>query len=89
MQNRDREHEMTERDHALAEMIAQHTMDRFLTAAKDEEVAGRVIDTWAGHLQRVVGRAVLRLLMYIALIALGLASIKFGLADKFMEVFRK
>jgi len=89
VQNKDREVEMSERDEALAELIAQHTMSRFLSAAQDQEVAGRVIDTWAGHLQRVVGRAVLRLAMYVCFLAVGIASLKFGLVDKFLEVFRK
>lgn len=79
--------QMSERERQFAELVAQHMMSRVLSAAQDQEVAGRVIDTWAGHLQRVVGRAVLRLLFYVFVAAVGVLSLKFGLWDKLGELF--
>lgn len=64
--------------------MARHTVARILDAAQDQEVAGRIIETWSGHVQRVVGKAVLRLALYIFLMAVAIASWKFGLLDSFL-----
>lgn len=85
MQGDDEGYTMTPKDRAIAEAVAQHTVARMLDAAQSPEVAGRVIDTWAGHVQQVVGRAVLRLALYLFLLALAIASYKFGLLDSLLH----
>lgn len=89
MSARDRDYEMSERDKAMADLIATSTADKIIDALTDKERAGHVIDTWSGHLQQIVGRAVLRLALYLLLMALAIASFKFGLVDRVTEVFRK
>jgi len=84
-----KEDAMSDRERQIAEYVAQHTVARILDAVTNEEVAGKVIDTWAGHAQKVVGRAVLRLALYVCLLVVALASYKMGLMDKLAEVFRR
>jgi len=81
--------QMSDRDKAFAEYIAHHTVTGIVNAATNKDVAERVIDTWAAHVQRVVGRAVLRLLMYVCIGVVALASYKMGLLDRLAEVIKK
>lgn len=85
-------HQLSDQDRAMADYIAeqsaQATMARLISAATNPDVAERVIDTWGGHVQRLVGRAVLRFLMYILLLALLFASFKLGVPDKIVEWLR-
>ena len=78
---------MTQRDKEMAESIAQHTTARLLDALQNPDVADRIVDNWAGRVQQIVGRAVLRLVFYIAGIALLIGSIKLGLIDRVVEAF--
>lgn len=84
---RDEEPKMTQRDRDLAELFAQHTVSRLLEAAQNDEVIDRVADKWAGSLQRTVGRTVIRMVFYIAGVALLIGSIKAGLIDRLLEFF--
>lgn len=78
---------MTQRDRELAEAFAQHTTARLLEALQNPDVADRIVDNWAGRVQQIVGRAVLRLVFYIAGIALLVGSIKLGLIDRIVDAF--
>ena len=74
--------EMTERDRALAEHIGQVVIAKLLDVASDKTVATRVVDTWTGEVQRIVGRAVLRAVMWLAGVGMFLAAVKLGLWEK-------
>jgi hypothetical protein len=78
---------MSERDRQMAELIAQHTTARMLTALQDEETAGRVFDKWAGKAQQVVGRIVIRTVFYIVGVAVLIGSIKAGAIDWLVATF--
>lgn len=77
----DEVHSMSDRDRAFASEVGKHVIASLLDAAQNKEIAGRVIDNWAGEVQRIVGRAVLRLVVLIVGAALLLASFKLGLTD--------
>jgi hypothetical protein len=72
---------MSERDRILAEYFAQHTVGKLLDALQNEEVIGHVTDKWAGQLQKTVGRTVIRMVLYVAGVALLISSLKAGLVD--------
>lgn len=78
---------MSQRDREMAEFIAQHTLARILEAMQNEEVIDRVTDKWAGQLQRTVGRTVIRMVFYIAGVALLIGSIKAGMIERLVEFF--
>lgn len=82
---------MSERDRAMAEtiaeMAAQHTTARLLSALQDDETAERLLDKWAGKAQQVVGRVVIRTVFYIVGVALLIGSIKAGLIDWLVSSF--
>lgn len=73
---------MSEREKAQAEYIGQVVMSRLLDAAADKDLAGRVIDTWSGELQRIVGRAVIRTVLWVCGVVLFIAALKLGLVDR-------
>lgn len=78
---------MSQHDRDLAELCAQHTVSRLLEAIQNEEVIDRVTEKWAGQLQRTVGRTVIRMVFYIAGVALLIGSIKAGMIDRILEIF--
>lgn len=82
-----RGHAMSERDRAIAELIAQHTTARMLDALQDEDTAERIFDKWSGKAQQVVGRVVIRTVFYIVGVALLIGSIKAGLIDWLVSSF--
>lgn len=82
MQDEDKEGPiMSEKDRAIAEMIAQHTTARMLSALQDEDTADRIFNAWAGRAQQVVGRVVIRTVFYIVGVAVLIGSIKAGVID--------
>lgn len=78
---------MSQRDRDLAELFAQHTVARLLESIQNDEVIDRVTDKWAGQLQKTVGRTVIRMVFYIAGVALLIGSIKAGMIERILEVF--
>lgn len=82
-----RGHRMSEKDRAIAEMIAQHTTARLLDALQDEDTAERIVNKWAGRAQQIVGRVVIRTVFYIVGVALLIASIKAGAVDRLIDIF--
>lgn len=78
---------MSEKDRAIAELIAQHTTARMISALQDEETAERIFNKWAGRAQQVVGRVVIRTVFYIIGVAVLIASIKAGAIDRLIDVF--
>lgn len=79
---------MSERDRQFAEAIAQAVMARILDAVKSEDVAQHVIGNWGGQLDRIIGRALRRLGFYVLVGLIALGTAKFGLWDKFGELFK-
>lgn len=79
---------MTQRDREMAEHIAQHTTARMIDALQNPDIAERVVGTWAGRVQQVVGRAVLRFVFYIVGIALLIGAIKAGVVDSILDTFQ-
>ncbi len=78
---------MTQRDRDMAELFAQHTTARIIDALQSEDVADKVVETWAGRVQKLVGRAVLRFVFYICGIALLIGAIKAGVIDSILSTF--
>ena len=74
--------DMSDRERALAEHVAQAVMARILQAVQSDEVAERVISTWGGNIDRVIGRALRRLGLYLVIALIGIGSMKLGLLDK-------
>ena len=71
-----------DRDRALAEQVAQQVMNRILDAIQSDEVAERVISTWGGNMDRIIGRALRRLGFYVLIGLIAIGSLKLGLLDK-------
>jgi len=71
-----------DRDRALAEQVAQQVMNRILDAIQNDEVAERVISTWGGNMDRIIGRALRRLGFYVLIGLIAIGSLKLGLLDK-------
>jgi hypothetical protein len=71
-----------QRDRQFAELVAQAVMARFLHAVQSDEVASKVMETWGGNLDRVIGRALRRLGFYLLIGLVALGSAKLGLLDK-------
>lgn len=76
---------MSERDQAMAREIGRVVVERLVEQAQDPETVGMVLDTWGGHVQKMVGRAVLRVVWWVLLTLLVIGSIKFGLLDKLQQ----
>ncbi len=74
--------QMSEKDMAMAREIGRVVADHLIEQAQDPEKVGLVLDTWSGHVQKMVGRAVLRVLWMLLLTALLIGSVKLGLLDK-------
>lgn len=81
----DEDNKMTQRDRDLAELFAQHTTARMIDAMKNREVAEQVIDTWAEHFQKIVGKAVIRAVLYILGAAALFTAAKLNLWDKLFK----
>ena len=83
MQNRkDEDHQMTEAAKAQAELTAQTVVARILDAAKDKEQAAKVIEVWGDELDRVIGRAVRRALLWIGSALAVAVAVKLGAIEK-------
>ena len=70
------------RDEALAERVAQKMMARLLDAVQSDDVAERVISTWGGNMDRIIGRALRRLGFYVLIGLIALGAVKLDLLDK-------
>lgn len=81
----DRETHLSERDHAMAEAIARRTSEHVLDAVRSREFSDEVVTTWADSFHRIVGRAVVRLVIYIAGVALLIGAIKAGVIDRVVD----
>lgn len=73
---------MSERDQAMAREIGRVVAEHLIEQAQDPEKVGLVLDTWGSHLQKMVGRAVLRVAWWVLLTLLVIGSVKLGLLDK-------
>ena len=73
--------EMSDQERRQAEAIGHHVVARLLEVAQNPEAVRGVLDTWTGQVQQVVGRAVLRFLLYVAITAAGFVM----LSDKFVS----
>lgn len=73
---------MSERDQAMAREIGRVVVEQLMEHAQDPEQVGLVLDTWGSHVQKMVGRAVLRVLWWVLLTLLVIGSVKLGLLDK-------
>jgi hypothetical protein len=85
----DEEQRQMDRDRALAEQVAQQVMNRILDAIQSDEVAERVISTWGGNMDRIIGRALRRLGFYVLIGLVALGAAKLGLLEKFAALVSK
>jgi hypothetical protein len=77
-----------DRDRALAEQVAQQVMMRILDAVQSDEVAERVISTWGGNMDRIIGRALRRLGFYVLIGLVALGAAKLGLLEKLAQLLK-
>jgi len=84
----DEEQRQMDRDRALAEQVAQQVMARILDAIQSDEVAERVISTWGGNMDRIIGRALRRLGFYVLIGLVALGGAKLGLLDKLSQLLK-
>lgn len=84
----DEEQRQMDRDRALAEQVAQQVMARILDAIQSDEVAERVISTWGGNMDRIIGRALRRLGFYVLIGLVALGGAKLGLLDKIASLLK-
>ena len=84
----DEEQRQMDRDRALAEAVAQAVMARILDAIQSDEVAERVISTWGGNMDRIIGRALRRLGFYVLIGLVALGGAKLGLLDKLSQLLK-
>ena len=84
----DEEQRQMDRDRALAEQVAQQVMTRILDAIQSDEVAERVISTWGGNMDRIIGRALRRLGFYVLIGLVALGGAKLGLLDKIASLLK-
>lgn len=66
---------------ALVEQIGQHVIDRLVHASTDEKIVGQVVETAASQVQRVVGRAVIRAVIYLVGAGMMVGAWKAGLIE--------
>ena len=85
----DEEQRQMDRDRALAEAVAQAVMARLLDAVQSDEVAERVISTWGGNMDRILGRALRRLGFYVLIGLIALAGVKLDLLGKILSLASK
>lgn len=74
--------QISEKDKAIAEYLGQVVIARLIDAASNKEMSAKIIDTWAGEFQRIVGRVVIRTVLWICGVVLFIAAIKLGIAEK-------
>ena len=84
----DEEQRQMDRDRALAEQVAQQVMTRILDAIQSDEVAERVISTWSGNMDRIIGRALRRLGFYVLIGLVALGGAKLELLDKIASLLK-
>lgn len=77
-----------DRDRQLAEQVAQQVMMRILDAVQSDEVAERVISTWGGNMDRIIGRALRRLGFYVLIGLVALGAAKLGLLEKLAHLIK-
>jgi len=73
---------MNDKELAMATQIAKIVTEQLVERAQDPEQVGRVLDTWSSHVQKMVGRAVLRVFWWVLLTAVAIASVKLGVFEK-------
>lgn len=84
----DEEKRQMDRDEALAERVAQKMMQRLLEAVQSDDVAERVISTWGGNMDRIIGRALRRLGFYVLIGLIAIGGMKLGMLDKLAQLLK-
>lgn len=64
------------------EALAQTVVARLFDAAKDKDKAAEVVDVWVGEIDRAIGAAVRKALMWVATAATIVLAIKLGALEK-------
>lgn len=80
--------EMSDVERRMAEHVAHTVVARMLEALQDKETASRVMDVWGGELDRTIGRGLRRAMSYILLALVALASVKLGIVEKLLSLFK-
>lgn len=70
---------------ADAEALAARVADQMVERLADPAVADRVMAAWSRQLDQQIGRGVRRLLLWVGLALLGLASVKFEVWSKLIR----
>lgn len=83
------EYKLTPSQKAVAEAQAEYMVARMISAAQNREVVGAIADTWAEHFYRIVGKAVMRMGLYLLILLIAIGSYKFGLLDAFLDKVRR
>lgn len=65
-----------------AELTAQTTVARLIDAAKDPETANAVVSVWVDAADRIIGRTVRRVALYLIIAAASVTAAKMGILEK-------
>lgn len=88
MNDDDKEPKMSESDRRLAEHTADIVVERIFKALQSDEIAGKVMETWGGKVDQVIGRGLRRLGLYLIMLIIGVGAMKFGLWEKFFSLMK-
>lgn len=88
MHGQDEEPEMSERE-AMADETAKRVVSHLMEEIRNPEKAAAIVDTYMGHFQQMVGRAVLRFAGYVLVVILIVGTFHYrDWADWFPGFFR-
>jgi hypothetical protein len=83
---------LSEADRRIADYIAEHAaqkfMERVLHAATSEEISDRVLSTWGGKIDRIIGAGLRRLGGFILIALIGIGAVKLGFTEKLINFLK-
>lgn len=80
---------LTDKDREMAHeaglVAAQTVIARVMEVAMDPVKAAPFVEVWSGHVQRFVGKAVLRMLLYLLVTLCLFGVFKWGLFERLLQ----
>ena len=81
-------YEMSDEHKAMVEAIGTNVVEKLLQAAKDPQTTSRVLDNITSQVQQAVGRAVLRVLIYLAVGCFSFLALSDKVGHAVKEIFK-
>lgn len=79
---------MSDHDKAMVEAIGADIVERAFRKIEDPGTSERVLNVWVAQFQRAIGRAVLRVIVYVAIGAFGFVALSERVTHAFKELFK-